>query len=42
MQKVENQIRNPVIINSIEFIYMDWVQVTLGVTLSNVILLNFF
>ena len=42
MQKVENKIRNPMIINSIEFIYMGWVQVTLGVTLSNVTLLNIF
>ena len=42
MQKVENQIRNPVIINSIKFIYMSYVQVILGVTLSNVTLLNFF
>ena len=42
MQKVENQIRNPVIINSIKFIYMGYVQVILGVTLNNVTLLNFF
>ena len=42
MQKVENQIRNPVIINSIEFIYMDWVQVTPGVTLNNITPLNIF